>query len=105
MAQNIPTSDRTPEYWRAHAEEARTRADEMGGFEGRGIMLEIAGLYDEMAVRAEREARHVTLLGGFASREVPDLQQAQQQQTQQRQVQQQQAQQQQTSPSDKKDDA
>src|SRR5262249_5704435 len=95
MAQSIPPPDRTPEYWRKHAEEARARADEMGGFEGRDIMLEIAALYDDMAVRAEREGRHAGILGGYGAREGPE----------QRQARQQQAQQPQAAPSDKKDKA
>jgi len=71
MAQRLPYGDRTPQYWRAHAEEARARAEEMSNPEGRRIMLEIATLYDEMGGRADREARYAATIGGFGK---PDVQ-------------------------------
>jgi hypothetical protein len=79
MAQSPPYGDRTPEYWRAHAEEARTRADEMKDGEGKKMMLQVASLYDDMAIRLEREARHRTILGHSAPRVVHEQQQPQQQ--------------------------
>jgi hypothetical protein len=80
MAQGTPYGDRTPEYWRAHAEEARVRAEEMPDPKGRDIMLQVASLYEDMAVRADREARYSTILGRSPPSVVHDQQQAQQQQ-------------------------
>jgi len=69
MAQRTPYGDRTPEYWRAHAEEARARADEMCDPEGKTVMLHVASLYDDMAVRVEREARYSTILSHSVPRD------------------------------------
>ena len=79
MAQSSPYCDRTPEYWRAHAEEARARADEMSDAEGMKIMLQVASLYEDMAVRVEREARYSTILSHSVQCGVRDQQQSQQQ--------------------------
>jgi hypothetical protein len=48
-----------PEYWRARAEEARTRADQMSDAHNREAMQRIARDYDMLAQRAEeREHPH-----------------------------------------------
>ena len=41
------------EHWRKRAEEARRLAERMMDLESRGVMLEIAKSYDELAARAE----------------------------------------------------
>ena len=48
----VPIND--PRYWRDHAEEARTVADEMSDDEDKKMMLRMAADYDELARRAER---------------------------------------------------
>jgi hypothetical protein len=49
----------TPEYWRARAEEARTRAEELRDQHTRETMRRIARDYDMLAQRAEeRELPH-----------------------------------------------
>jgi hypothetical protein len=50
----------TPEYWRARAEEARTRAEQMIDQYTRDIMLRIAKDYELLARRAE-ERDHPSL--------------------------------------------
>ncbi len=47
----------TPEYWRARAEEARTRAEDMRDPHTREIMLRIARDYDMLAARTEERER------------------------------------------------
>jgi hypothetical protein len=79
VAWRTPVGDQTPEYWRAHAEEARTRADQMGNPEGKRIMDQIASLYDDMAVRAERESRYRSIRGHATEHVVHEQQQPQQQ--------------------------
>jgi hypothetical protein len=74
MKWRTPHGDQTPEYWRAHAEEARTRADQMRDPEGKRIMDQIASLYDDMAVRRERDARYRTILGRSVQRVLHDQQ-------------------------------
>jgi hypothetical protein len=41
-----------PRHWHHHAEEARTRAEQMNDPEARSTMLEIANSYDRIAERA-----------------------------------------------------
>lgn len=49
----------TPEYWRARAEEARTRADATKDQYNRETLLKMAKDYDLLALRAEdRELPH-----------------------------------------------
>ena len=63
MVQSIPLGDKSPEYWRAHGEEARAMASEMTDPEGRVMLVQIATLYDDMALRAERAARYRSITG------------------------------------------
>jgi hypothetical protein len=48
--------ERTPEYWRNKAAEARSRAERMRNSDARAMMLDIADKYETMAERtATRE--------------------------------------------------
>ena len=47
--------DRSPDYWRGLAEEARTMADALFTEANRQQMLDIAKSYDVLAEQAERE--------------------------------------------------
>jgi len=50
---------RSSSYWRERAEEARAKAEEMRSGDAQSTLLDIAAMYDRMAIRAaEKEAKH-----------------------------------------------
>jgi hypothetical protein len=52
----------TSAYWRARAEELRSRAEVMRDSDARTAMTIVADMYDRMAVRAEEREAKVTIL-------------------------------------------
>jgi hypothetical protein len=50
---------RSPEYWRARAEEARAVVESTRSIEGRNAMLEIAAQYEVLARSSESFAKNV----------------------------------------------
>jgi hypothetical protein len=47
----------SPEHWRERAKKARAHAEEMTDFVARGMMRDVADIYDKVAERAERKLR------------------------------------------------
>ena len=46
-----------PEYWRARADEARAQADQMRDHDAKQALLNIAGIYEQLAKQAEGAAK------------------------------------------------
>jgi hypothetical protein len=52
MSHNYPRCSKSADYWTSKADEARMVAETMSNTEAKRAMLEIAALYEELAVRA-----------------------------------------------------